>query len=121
MVNHGITAAAMGGMPMIVITGAATLVVDTKAVGIRAVMVALAMAVATMVVVMPVVVMAMAAVRKVAVVMATAAMATVFRHGEMNKDTVGLIVDRSLHNRNRGTRAGGSPLFAAIQTSKAIL
>jgi len=87
MVTHGVTEAAMGGMPMIVITAAGTQVAGTMAV--------LSMAVGTVVVVMAVVtkpfmavgtvvVDTLVVVTKVAAVMAVVTKVMVIRHGEMN-------------------------------------
>ena len=91
MVTHGVTEAAMGGMPMIVITAAGTQVAGTMAVLSMAVgtvvvdtLAVVTLAVVTKVaVVMPVVVAGTKVV--VAVVMPVVVMAVVIRHGEMNK------------------------------------
>jgi len=106
MVTHGVTEAAMGGMPMIVITGVGTvvvgtmlvhtMVVGTKVADTLAAVIRLSMAVGIRVVVtavaMPVVIMA--AVTKVAVAMPVVGMAVVatkvkaIRHAEMNKENI---------------------------------
>ena len=96
MVTHGVTEAAMGGMPMIVITAAGTQVAGTMAVlsmAVGTVVVVMAvvtkpfMAVVTKAVVMPVVVtkVAVAVVMPVVVAVTKVVVAVVIRHGEMNK------------------------------------